>query len=255
MARRDEVTPPPDPLAALAEALERMRRLVSSSYDGGVNGTCYECPYASPPLEKDGSVADWRDISNDPTEAYFRCSLPGRDNAAVVWGEYAPCTEAEWFEAHRSAALAAAGWAVVRKGNFEVKVAGHSVTDAIWPHKAAQAGEGLPVSGTRVLDDDGNEVRFTREPQARWPAQAGEGLREAVQALFDEEDAADYSAIRWNVAFDALRAALARLPAAPAALEDHEHDWQTFTGPHIQGSATICSICGLIATPAEEEAG
>lgn len=78
--------------------LSLLRRLAVPTYDGGVNGTCYECPFASPPLERDGREANWRDIRNDPTEAYFRCSLPGRDNDAVVWGEYAPCTPEEWFD-------------------------------------------------------------------------------------------------------------------------------------------------------------
>ena len=54
-------------------------------------GSCYECPYASPPLRRDGSVADWDEVWNDPTEAYFRCNMPGR-SSDVVWGEDAPCT-------------------------------------------------------------------------------------------------------------------------------------------------------------------
>lgn len=66
---------------------------------GGAGGTCYECPFASVPLSSDGRVELWESISHDPTEAYFRCSLPGRDHAAVVWGEYAPCTEREWAAA------------------------------------------------------------------------------------------------------------------------------------------------------------
>jgi len=74
-------------------------RLGVHSYEGGVNGTCYQCPFASAPLDRSGRVAAWGEISNDPTEAYFRCSLPGRDNVAVEWGEYAPCTEAEWSAA------------------------------------------------------------------------------------------------------------------------------------------------------------
>lgn len=75
------------------------------TYEGGVHGTCYECPFASPPLDNLGNVADWDDISNDPTEAYFRCSLPGRDNDAVEWGEYSPCEEFEWVNGVTSAAL------------------------------------------------------------------------------------------------------------------------------------------------------
>jgi hypothetical protein len=72
-------------------------RLASHTYDGGLHGTCYECPFASPPLRVDGSEAEWSEVHNDPTEAYFRCSLPTRaEGERVEWGEYAPCTETEW---------------------------------------------------------------------------------------------------------------------------------------------------------------
>jgi hypothetical protein len=71
-----------------------LERLGNHDYSGGVNGTCYECPFATVPLDAAGRPDP--DVWNDPTEAYFRCSLPGRDNEAVVWGEYAPCTEGEW---------------------------------------------------------------------------------------------------------------------------------------------------------------
>jgi hypothetical protein len=80
---------------------ERLRVLLSrlgqhdDGYGPGVGGTCYECPFASKPLDRDGRIADWREIYNDPTEAYFRCHMPGRTDA-VVWGEYAPCTVKEW---------------------------------------------------------------------------------------------------------------------------------------------------------------
>lgn len=84
----------------ITDARERLPymvdRLTNHSYDGGLHGTCYECPFASVPLRSDGSVADWHEIDNDPTEAYFRCSLPGRDEQKVEWGEYAPCDEHEW---------------------------------------------------------------------------------------------------------------------------------------------------------------
>jgi hypothetical protein len=75
---------------------EKITRLVTYGYDGGVNGTCYLCPYASPPLRRDGSAAPSEEVSNDPTEAYFRCSLPGRNNA-IEWGEYAVCSLEEWI--------------------------------------------------------------------------------------------------------------------------------------------------------------
>lgn len=81
-----------------APTLTLLRRVFDMDYGGGVNGTCYECPFASEPLERDGKVARWEDISNDPTEAYFRCSLPGRNNTEVYWGEYAPCTATEWWD-------------------------------------------------------------------------------------------------------------------------------------------------------------
>lgn len=65
----------------------------------GVGGTCYECPFASVPLQQSGHAAEWDSISNDPTEAWFRCSLPGRDPDVVAWGEDAPCTQEEWVDA------------------------------------------------------------------------------------------------------------------------------------------------------------
>lgn len=92
-----------------AELLGRLKRVTSMGayYGGGFGGTCYECPFGSEPLAKDGTVAEWRDISNDPTEAYFCCSLPGRDNEAVVWGENAPCTEQEWWDGNVSLFMSA----------------------------------------------------------------------------------------------------------------------------------------------------
>lgn len=74
-----------------------LNRLGDHSYSAGVNGTCFDCPFATAPLRSDGTVAEWPEVSNDPTEAYFRCSLPGRNPQEVVWGEYAPCAEAEWL--------------------------------------------------------------------------------------------------------------------------------------------------------------
>lgn len=84
---------------SLAKRLELLARAFDESvYSGGVHGTCYECPFASPPLRADGSEARWEEVSNDPTEAYFRCSLPTRRDREkkVEWGEYAPCTDREW---------------------------------------------------------------------------------------------------------------------------------------------------------------
>lgn len=83
--------------AGRALVLTVLRRF-TDSYGPGVGGTCYQCPFASEPLEKDGQVAAWNTISNDPTETYFRCFLPGR-MPDVEWGEYAPCTEKEWAQA------------------------------------------------------------------------------------------------------------------------------------------------------------
>lgn len=84
----------------LDQLRKAMLRLTGAfnSFEGGYNGSCYECPFASVPLRWDGSEAAWSEIDNDPTEAYYRCSLPGRDNASVVWGEYAPCTSEEWVD-------------------------------------------------------------------------------------------------------------------------------------------------------------
>lgn len=80
--------------------LKVLEQLASENgYDGGPDSTCYRCPFATEPLDRDGRVADWADIYNDPTEAYFRCGLPGRDNEEVFWGEYSPCTVREWTSA------------------------------------------------------------------------------------------------------------------------------------------------------------
>lgn len=72
-----------------------VNRLVNMTYEGGYNGTCYQCPFATEPLDRHGTKAIWSEISNDPTEAYFRCTLPGRPDT-VAWGEYALCSEKEW---------------------------------------------------------------------------------------------------------------------------------------------------------------
>ena len=77
-----------------------LHRLNDTSYsysEGGVGGTCYQCPFATEPLDMLGNIA--HDVWNDPTEAYFKCSLPGRNNEEVFWGEYAPCIESEWADA------------------------------------------------------------------------------------------------------------------------------------------------------------
>jgi hypothetical protein len=71
-------------------------RLGKHDYDGGVSGTCYQCPFSDGPLDANGNVARWDDVAHDPTEAYFRCNLPGRDPEEIAWGEYAPCDESEW---------------------------------------------------------------------------------------------------------------------------------------------------------------
>ena len=76
-------------------------RIGNHTYEGGVNGTCYQCPFASVPLQPNGREANWEEISNDPTEAYYRCYLPGRPND-VEWGEYAPCDEKEWVSVLRA---------------------------------------------------------------------------------------------------------------------------------------------------------
>jgi hypothetical protein len=85
----------PDPSSATVSWM--LNRLTDASYEGGYNGTCYECPFASPPLIY-GRAATWAEVGNDPTEAVFKCSLPGRDGK-VEWGEYAPCTAEEWTSA------------------------------------------------------------------------------------------------------------------------------------------------------------
>jgi hypothetical protein len=84
------------------EIRERLLRIVSHAYDGGVHGTCYGCPYASGPLGSAGEIVPFSEVANDPTEAYFICSLPTRAEREkkVEWGEYAPCTTEEWATAH-----------------------------------------------------------------------------------------------------------------------------------------------------------
>lgn len=77
--------------------LDMLNKLIYPDYTSGVDASCYQCPFASEPLNRDGSTADWREISNDPTEAYFRCSLPSRDNVKVAWGEHSPCSPREWL--------------------------------------------------------------------------------------------------------------------------------------------------------------
>lgn len=78
-----------------------LRRIIEPTYDGGFGGTCYDCVFASEPLRRDGTVAPWDEVANDPTEAWFRCSLSTRAEREneVEWGEYAPCTAEEWFDA------------------------------------------------------------------------------------------------------------------------------------------------------------
>jgi hypothetical protein len=74
------------------------RRLVSHDYGGGLHGTCYQCPFASAPLDSFGDAVPFGQVANDPTEAYFRCSLPTREESKrLSWGEYAPCTDDEWL--------------------------------------------------------------------------------------------------------------------------------------------------------------
>lgn len=72
---------------------------ILKNYDTGPNGSCYGCPFATPPLDSAGNIAPPEDWENDPTEAWFRCSLPTRpDKGQVEWGEDAPCTPEQWWE-------------------------------------------------------------------------------------------------------------------------------------------------------------
>lgn len=66
--------------------------------DGGLGGSCYGCLFASDPQRSDGSNAEYYEYANDPSEAWFTCSLPTRDPAAPKpeWGEYSPCSPREW---------------------------------------------------------------------------------------------------------------------------------------------------------------
>lgn len=91
---------PQDVVVLGPDQVQLLRRLVAMDrFEGGYGGSCYQCPFASQPLGMDGSVADWDEVWNDPTEAYFRCSLPLRPAAGqVAWGEYAPCTPEEWLD-------------------------------------------------------------------------------------------------------------------------------------------------------------
>lgn len=96
-------------VAAADRLLGRLR--YEGGFEGGHNGSCYRCPWASLPLDAAGREVPFEEVANDPTEAYFRCSLPGRDPGRPEWGEYAPCSAAEWTAgvvAWRDGALAAA---------------------------------------------------------------------------------------------------------------------------------------------------
>lgn len=112
-----------------------LKRLAEGhSYDAGVNGTCYECPFASVPLERSGREAVWSEISNDPTEAYFRCYLPGRDAPNPAWGEYAPCDVRDWTGAALAAHLGDAAPGEVRVWPQD------GATDVTWHHEPIRPG-------------------------------------------------------------------------------------------------------------------
>lgn len=56
--------------------------------NSGLFEFCEGCPFAS--LDTDKNSAD--DVANDPTEAYYRCSLLN----VSVWGESPKCTMKDW---------------------------------------------------------------------------------------------------------------------------------------------------------------
>lgn len=73
----------------------------SGSYGPGL--FCPDCPFRDPAdsyEERDGIRID-----NDPTEAHYDCSLLGQK----VWGEYSPCTDADWRGQARRELAALAG--------------------------------------------------------------------------------------------------------------------------------------------------
>lgn len=70
----------------------------NSGYEGGLNGTCAGCRFATGPVRQDGSPAEPWEYDNDETEAYYLCGMTTRDPEAEnpSWGEYSPCLAGEW---------------------------------------------------------------------------------------------------------------------------------------------------------------
>jgi hypothetical protein len=61
-------------------------------WQGGPDQSCEACPFQRGYCDKEGRDIPYRNIANDPSESYYRCDLLGK----IVWGEYAPCTQADW---------------------------------------------------------------------------------------------------------------------------------------------------------------
>jgi len=112
--------------------------------------------------------ASWRHSSNDPTEAYFRCSLPTRADAdRLAWGEYAPCETGEWTAWLDAEITALAGrllpdggltrteWAVTTPRGKQI----HYVWDEAEAHTCAIYGpDGIPVSRQVTNWPDGSAL-------------------------------------------------------------------------------------------------
>lgn len=134
---------------------------------GGVGGTCYECPFATVPLDSAGRVARWEDVANDPTEAYFRCGLPGRDHEAAVWGEDAPCSEKEWATAALDALAGApdktgAGRLILRAADRMAAGVDHMVSVGLLSSRCEAADALLDYD-----DLDEERARFSVAPRPR----------------------------------------------------------------------------------------
>lgn len=67
--------------------------------DYGPGGFCPDCPFRDP--ARSHEERQGIDVSNDYTEATYDCTLLGK----AVWGEYSPCTEADWKARGRSELL------------------------------------------------------------------------------------------------------------------------------------------------------
>lgn len=144
-------------MTEIAASLEALERLTGATYTGGYGGTCYQCPYASKPLRFDGSVADWHEVANDPTEAYFTCSLPTRKPTKAEWGEYAPCTADEWSEHHTAALRTEAARLAV------IEFAARSILPEVMDEEIGSVVAVDPIVAVQRMKDKADRWSFLRQ--------------------------------------------------------------------------------------------